>query len=227
MAELRVTLDEVFRRDRGRVVAALVRALGSIDAAEEAFQEAVLSALATWPERGVPDSPAAWLMTAAKNRARDAERHRKVVDAKAPAITWAETSMSSADTFESVADDQLRLIFTCCHPALPRESQVALTLKLIAGFSIEEIARAFLSPETTIAQRIVRAKRTLAAANVPFETPTGPELIERLPAVLGEFRRARPRHRLVEACPAQEEEAADDLLALEERAVHQRALAAA
>ena len=128
---------------RGRVIAQLVRFLGSIDAAEEAFQEAVLSALATWPERGVPDRLAAWLMTAAKNHARDAERHRRIVDAEAPID--AEDPMSNAETFQSVTDDQLRLVFTCCHPALPLESQVALTLELIAGFSTEETARAFLS----------------------------------------------------------------------------------
>ena len=132
MAELSGTVDEVFRRDRPRVLAQLVRTLGSIDAAEEAFQEAVLSALDLWPSRGVPQSPAAWLMTAAKNHARDGHRRRRVARAKAPILK--EDPMSAPETFESVADDQLRLIFTCCHPALPRESQVALTLKLIAGF---------------------------------------------------------------------------------------------
>jgi len=184
VAELSHTLDEVFRRDRGRVVAQLVRFLGSIDAAEEAFQEAVLSALATWPERGVPDSPSAWLMTAAKNHARDAQRHRRIVDAKAPIILWAENPMSNPETFESVGDDQLRLIFTCCHPALPLEGQVALTLKLIAGFSTEEIARAFLCPETTIAQRIVRAKRTIDEKQLPYEVPGRAELPERVASVL-------------------------------------------
>jgi RNA polymerase sigma-70 factor, ECF subfamily len=184
VAELSHTLDELFRRDRGRVIAQLVRLVGSIDAAEEAFQEAVLSALATWPERGVPDSPSAWLMTAAKNHARDQQRHRRVVDAKAPVIPWAENSMSNPETFESVADDQLRLILTCCHPALPPESQVALTLKLIAGFSTEEIARAFLCPETTIAQRIVRAKRTIDEKRLPYEVPGRAELPERVASVL-------------------------------------------
>ncbi len=182
MAELSRTLDEVVRRDRARVIAQLVRFLGSIDAAEEAFQEAVLSALATWSARGVPDSPAAWLMTAAKNWARDAQRHRRIVDGKAPLL--AENPMSNPETFESVADDQLRLIFTCCHPALPRESQVALTLKLIAGFSTEEIARAFLAPETTIAQRIVRAKRTIDDKRLPYEVPGRAELPARLASVL-------------------------------------------
>jgi RNA polymerase sigma-70 factor, ECF subfamily len=182
VAELSRTLDEVVRRDRGRVIAQLVRVLGSIDAAEEAFQEALLSALATWPTRGVPDSPAAWLMTAAKNHARDAERHRRVVEGKAPLV--AEHPMSHPETFESIADDQLRLVFTCCHPALPQESQVALTLKLIAGFSTEEIARAFLAPETTIAQRIVRAKRTIDDRKLPYEVPGRGELPARLASVL-------------------------------------------
>jgi RNA polymerase sigma-70 factor (ECF subfamily) len=188
VAELSRTLDEVVRRDRGRVIAQLVRFLGSIDAAEEAFQEALLAALATWPERGVPDSPGAWLMTAAKNHARDAQRHRRIVDDKAPLLPlsplFAESSMSSPETFESVADDQLRLVFTCCHPALPRESQVALTLKLIAGFSTEEIARAFLAPDTTIAQRIVRAKRTIDEKRLPYEVPGRAELPARLASVL-------------------------------------------
>ncbi len=172
----------VSRRDRGRVLAQLVRFLGSIDAAEEAFQEAVLSALATWPERGVPDSPSAWLMTSAKNHALDRLRHRRIVDAKAPLL--AENPMTPADTFESVGDDQLRLLFTCCHPALPPEGQVALTLKLIAGFSTEEMARAFLCPETTIAQRIVRAKRTIDEKRLPYEVPGRAELPERLASVL-------------------------------------------
>jgi RNA polymerase sigma-70 factor (ECF subfamily) len=182
VAELSQTLDDVCRRDRGRVVAGLVRALGSIDAAEEAFQEAVLSALASWPARGVPDNPPAWLTTAAKNWARDQLRHRKIVDEKAPMLR--EDEMSSPSTIEAVSDDQLRLIFTCCHPALPLESQVALTLKVIAGFTTEELARAFVSPETTIAQRIVRAKRTIEEKQLPYEVPERAALDERVGAVL-------------------------------------------
>ncbi len=182
MAELSGTLDGIFRRDRGRVVANLVRALGSIDRAEEAFQEAVLAALATWPTRGVPDNPAGWLMTSAKNWARDELRHQRIVDAKAPMM--AEEQMSAPSTVEAVSDDQLRLIFTCCHPALPLESQVALTLKVIAGFSTEEVARAFVCPETTIAQRIVRAKRTIEERRLPYEVPERAALQERVAAVL-------------------------------------------
>jgi RNA polymerase sigma-70 factor (ECF subfamily) len=182
VAELSRALEEVCRRDRGRVVAGLVRALGSIDAAEEAFQEAVLAALASWPERGVPDNPAAWLTTAAKNWARDQYRHRRIVDEKAPLLK--EDEMSAPGSVEDVSDDQLRLMFTCCHPALPLESQVALTLKVIAGFTTEEIARAFVSPETTIAQRIVRAKRTIEEKQLPYVVPERAALPERVAAVL-------------------------------------------
>jgi RNA polymerase sigma-70 factor (ECF subfamily) len=183
VAELSQTLDEICRRDRSRVVAALVRALGSIDAAEEAFQEAVLAALATWPTRGVPANAAGWLMTAAKNWARDELRHRRVADDKAPLLTEDE-KMIEPDSMEAVSDDELRLIFTCCHPALPLESQVALTLKVIAGFSTEEIARAFVCPEATIAQRIVRAKRTIEDKQLPYVVPARAALQERVAAVL-------------------------------------------
>jgi RNA polymerase sigma-70 factor (ECF subfamily) len=182
VAELSQTLDELCRRDRGRVIALLVRALGSIDAAEEAFQEAVLAALAAWPTRGVPDNPAGWLITAAKNWARDELRHRRIVDAKAPMLV--EDEMIAPSTLEAVSDDQLRLIFTCCHPALPLESQVALTLKVIAGFSSDEIARAFVCPEATIAQRIVRAKRTIEEKQLPYVVPARAALQERLASVL-------------------------------------------
>ncbi len=182
MAQLSQKLDELFRRDRGRVVANLVRALGSIDAAEEAFQEAVLAALASWPTRGVPDNPAGWLMTSAKNWARDEVRHRRIVETKAPMM--AENKAIAPSTVEAVSDDQLRLIFTCCHPALPLDSQVALTLKVIAGFSTEEIARAFVSAEATISQRIVRAKRTIEEKQLPYIVPERAELQERVASVL-------------------------------------------
>jgi RNA polymerase sigma-70 factor (ECF subfamily) len=181
LAELSQTLDEVCRRDRARVVAGLVRALGSIDAAEEAFQEAVLAALVAW-SHGVPDNPAAWLTTSAKNWARDQWRHRRIADAKAPLL--AEEEMIGPSSVEAVSDDQLRLIFTCCHPALPLESQVALTLKVIAGFTTDEIARAFVSPETTIAQRIVRAKRTIEEKQLPYVVPERAALDERVAPVL-------------------------------------------
>jgi RNA polymerase sigma-70 factor (ECF subfamily) len=182
VAELTRTLDEVFRREKGRVVGALVRLFGSIDAAEDAFSEAVLSAVDRWPTDGTPDNPAAWLTQTAKNHARDAARHRRVVAEKAPLLVEDETM--TPQTIESVSDDELRLIFTCCHPALTLESQVALTLKVVAGFTTDEIARAFLSPEKTVAQRIVRAKRTIEEKELPYEVPDRAELPARLASVL-------------------------------------------
>jgi len=165
--ELSQTLDEVFRREKSRVVGALVRMLGSIDAAEEAFQEAMLSALPSW-RAGVPANPAAWLTTAAKNHARDDARHRRIVDEKAPLLV--EKDMVTPETLETISDDELRLIFTCCHPVLTLDTQVALTLKVVAGFTTDEIARAFLSPEKTIAQRITRAKKTIEEIQKPRMT---------------------------------------------------------
>ena len=181
MEELKRTLEEVLRREKSRVVGGLVRALGSIDAAEEAFQEAVLAALPSW-RAGVPANPAAWLMTAAKNYARDAARHQRIVDAKAPLLV--EKDMLQPETFAAIDDDELRLIFTCCHPALSLDSQVALTLKVVAGLSSDQIARAFLSPEKTITQRITRAKKTIEELRLPYRVPERAELPERLASVL-------------------------------------------
>lgn len=182
MEELTQTLNEVFRREKGRVVGQLVRLLGQLDAAEEFFQEAVLSALATWPRDGTPDNPGAWLTSTAKNHARDAARRRRVAQEKTPLLK--ESDSMAPDSLESVSDDELRLIFTCCHPALTLENQVALTLKVVAGFTTEEIARAFLSPETTVQQRIVRAKRTIEEKRLPYEVPARAQLPERLASVL-------------------------------------------
>jgi len=161
------SLDEILRRVRGRVIGALLRLTGSLDLAEDAFQEAALAALVAWPARGLPDSPAAWLTTAAKNHIRDGQRHRAVAQAKASALR--EDDMLDPFDVDAIADDQLRLILTCCHPLLPRETQVALTLKVIAGFTTDELARAFLCPEPTMAQRLVRAKRTIDEKGLPFE----------------------------------------------------------
>ncbi len=182
VAELSETLGETVRREKSRVVGVLVRTLGGIDAAEEAFQEAVLAALSSWRDGRIPANPAAWLTTTAKNYARDAARHARIVDRRAPLL--AETDMTQPATLEAVDDDELRLIFTCCHPALTLDSQVALTLKVVAGFTTEEIARAFLCPEKTIAQRIVRAKRTIADQRIPYAVPERAELPERLASVL-------------------------------------------
>jgi RNA polymerase sigma-70 factor (ECF subfamily) len=180
--ELSQTLDEVFRREKSRVVGALVRMLGNIDAAEDAFQEAILAALPSWLAGGVPANPAAWLTTAAKNSARDAARHRHIVDTKAPLLV--ENDMVTPETLEAISDDELRLIFTCCHPVLTLDTQVALTLKVVAGFTTDEIARAFLSPEKTIAQRITRAKKTIEEERLPYEVPERADLPERLASVL-------------------------------------------
>ena len=182
MAELSQALEDVFRREKGRVVGGLVRLLGNLDAAEEAFQEAVLAALPAWRASGTPVNPAAWLTTAAKNYARDAARHRRIVDRTAPLLAL--DDLVAPPTLASIADDELRLIFTCCHPVLTLDTQVALTLKVVAGFSTEEIARAFLCPEKTIARRLTRAKRTLEEERIAYAVPERAELPERLAPVL-------------------------------------------
>jgi len=180
--ELNRTLDEIARREKGRVVGGLVRLLGDLDDAEEAFQEAALAALARWPTDGIPHNPAAWLTTTAKNHARDAARHDRVVTVNAPLLV--ETENMGPDTLDSVGDDELRLIFTCCHPALTLETQVALTLKVVAGLTTDEIARAFLAPEKTVAQRITRAKLAIRDKQLAYEVPPRGELPQRLASVL-------------------------------------------
>lgn len=181
MAELSHAIADVVRREKSRVVAALVRRLGNIDAAEEAFQEAVLAALPSWRE-GLPTNPAAWLTTAAKNHARDNARHQRIVDAKSR--LFSEHDLAWPEHPDSISDEQLRLIFTCCHPELTLDSQVALTLKVVAGLSTDEIARAFLCPEKTISQRITRAKKAIEERQLPYEVPERSELPERLAPVL-------------------------------------------
>ncbi len=175
-------LRDVLGRERSRIVGALLRLCGSLDAAEEALQEALVAALATWPGAGVPDNPAAWLTTAARRHALDRRRRRGVADAKASMLM--EHPVAASEAIETIHDDQLRLIFTCCHPALPRDGQVALTLKVILGFSIEELARAFVCAEATMAQRIVRAKRTIEDKQLAYASPGWRELPERMAAVL-------------------------------------------
>jgi RNA polymerase sigma-70 factor (ECF subfamily) len=181
VAELSQSIAEIVRREKSRVVAVLMRGLGSVDAAEEAFQEAVLGALTSWRD-GLPANPAAWLTTAAKNHVRDAWRHQRIVEAKSRFLS--EPDMVSPATPDSISDDQLRLIFTCCHPALTLDSQVALTLKVVAGLTTDEIARAFLCPEKTITQRITRAKKTIEERQLPYEVPERSELPKRLASVL-------------------------------------------
>src|SRR5437868_6428225 len=156
--------------------------------AEELAQDALLVALQRWPEQGIPDNPAAWLMTTAKNRALDELRRTKLIERKHEEIgrEMDEQDLPDLDAAldDDIGDDLLRLMFTACHPVLSTESRVALTLRLIAGLTTDEIARAFLVPEPTVAQRIVRAKRALAEKRVPFEVPRGPELARRLASVL-------------------------------------------
>lgn len=182
MADLTAAVAEAVRAERGRILGRLLRLCGSLDAAEEAFQEAALAALHAW--RGqVPANPGAWLMTAARNAAWDARRRRSVAEAKAPLLAGDE--MASPDTVDAVSDDSLRLLFTCCHPALPVDGQVALTLKVVAGFSTGEIARAFLCSEAAVSQRILRARQLLGERAAGYETPGRAELPGRVSAVLG------------------------------------------
>src|SRR3954449_8483933 len=177
-------VERVFRNEYGRLIASLVRRFGDIDIAEEAAGEALVTALEKWPEAGVPPNPGAWLTTTAGNRAIDRIRREKQRDAKQQAALMHDQQQTSYEPTGPVEDDRLRLIFTCCHPALARESQVALTLRLLGGLTVAEIAQAFLVPETTMAQRITRAKKKIAAARVPYRVPEAADLPERLGGVL-------------------------------------------
>ncbi|AKF10839.1 RNA polymerase sigma factor [Sandaracinus amylolyticus] len=182
------TIDAVWRIESPRIVGALLRMTRDVALAEELAQEALLAALERWPEHGIPDNPSAWLVTTAKNRALDELRRRKMLARKHEEIGRELDERDAPDLEtaidEDVGDDVLRLVLIACHPVLSTEARVALTLRLVAGLTTEEIARAFLVAEPTVAQRITRAKRTLAEARVPFEVPRGAELAERLESVL-------------------------------------------
>ncbi len=184
-------IDAVWRIESARIIAGLTRIVRDVGLAEELAQDALVAALEEWPQSGIPDNPGAWLMAAAKNRAIDLWRRNKRLELKHAELgreLQAQQEMAvpnfEATLDDDIGDDLLRLVFISCHPVLATEARVALTLRLLGGLTTDEIARAFLAPEPTVAQRIVRAKRTLAEEHVPFEVPRGSELASRLSSVL-------------------------------------------
>ena len=192
MSDVNRAIDAVWRIESPRLIAGLARITGDVGIAEDLAQDALVAALERWPQTGVPDNPGAWLMATAKHRAIDMHRRSKRIERKHEQIgheldAQQEMSVSDLDAAldDDIGDDLLRLMFTACHPVLSTEARVALTLRLLGGLTTDEIARAFVVPEATVAQRIVRAKRTLAEARVPFEVPRGGDREARLSSVLG------------------------------------------
>ena len=185
LTETQAAVAEAFRSDWGSVVAYLIRVTGNWDLAEECAQDAFERALEYWPRHGIPTSPAAWLKTTARNRALDRLRRTKVGKAKLEEVAITARATQGRDENDSgIEDDRLRLMFTCCHPALPVEAQVALTLRTLAGLTTPEIARAFLVPPETMAKRLTRAKKKIAEARIPYRVPAAHRLQERLRGVL-------------------------------------------
>jgi RNA polymerase sigma factor (sigma-70 family) len=192
VSDVNRAIDAVWRIESPRLIAGLARITGDVGIAEDLAQDALVAALERWPQTGVPDNPGAWLMATAKHRAIDMHRRSKRIERKHEQIgheldAQQEMNVSDLDTAldDDIGDDLLRLMFTACHPVLSTEARVALTLRLLGGLTTDEIARAFVVPEATVAQRIVRAKRTLSEARVPFEVPRGADRDARLSSVLG------------------------------------------